>query len=81
MEEKTYFYTGDEVQIKQNLDFKPTMVVKEIAKSSYKKGDAKSPVLRGIRCFWYDANMSYNEALFSSKDLIKLNSYAQNNEV
>lgn len=77
-EKNVYFNKGDEVILKQNLDNKPLMVVKRVNKITIKsKANGEARTLKGIDCYWFDDNMSYNEASFSSKDLIIKKSYAQ----
>jgi len=66
-----YFVPGERVHIKQDLMFKPQMVVKDIKKSRIKNEEGKTQ-LQGISCFWFTNIGEYQEAIFNSKDLEKL---------
>ena len=73
MEEKVYFLPGDVVTLKQDLPNKPIMLV--VQKENYSirpKGreDDKSS-LKGIKCRWFTADGTLQEATFNTKDLIK----------
>lgn len=70
MEEKTYFLPGDLVQIKQDLPNKPTMIVVKKEVSIFKNG--QSDILKGIRCRWFTKDGVLQEAVYNTKDLIKL---------
>lgn len=70
-----YFNPGDVVQLKQNIPNKPTMIVVKKETSLFKhdrKEDDKRPILKGIRCRWFTSNQELQEAIFNTKDLIKL---------
>lgn len=74
-EDKVYFNAGDVVQLKQNIPNKPTMIVVKKETSLFKhdrKEDDKRPILKGIRCRWFTSNQELQEAIFNTKDLIKL---------
>lgn len=70
MEEKTYFLPGDLVQIKQDLPNKPTMIVVKKEVSIFKNG--QSDILKGIKCRWFTKDGTLQEAIYNTKDLIKL---------
>lgn len=74
LDEKVYYNPGDLVTIKHNLENKPTMwVVEKTSRSLYNKDtNEKENVFLGIKCRWFDANQVLQEALFSTKDLVKL---------
>lgn len=71
-----YFNPGDIVCLKQDIPNKPIMIVvkKEtsVFKHDSKKLNDKKPILIGIRCRWFTKSGELQEAIFSTKDLIKL---------
>ena len=69
--EKIFFSPGDMVEIKQEIPNKPKMVVLKIERSIIKK-DNSNPYLKGVKCRWFTNNGQLQEAVFSTKDLIKL---------
>ena len=71
-EEKIYFMPGDIVTIKQNIPNKPTMIVIKKEINIFKNKDEKEPILRGIKCRWFTKELEIQEAIFNTKDLIKL---------
>lgn len=70
-EEKVYFQPGDVCIIKQDIPNKPKMVVVRIERSIIKKNDGKD-YLRGVRCRWFSDDKKLQEAVFSTKDLLKI---------
>lgn len=81
MEEKIYFLPGDVVTLRQAIPYKPTMIVvkKETKIISPRKSagidkftGGKEDGLKGIKCRWFTANGELQEAVFNTKDLIKL---------
>lgn len=73
--EKIYFLPGDEVTLKQDLPYKPTMYVvkaeKKIVRTPSKEdGDN---LLKGIKCRWFTSDGTLQEAIFNTKDLIHMN--------
>ena len=70
-DEKIYFQPGDMCTIKQNIPNKPKMVVVKIERSII-KSENSNPYLRGVKCRWFTENGQLQEAIFSTKDLIKL---------
>ena len=70
-EEKIYFQPGDVVQMKQEIPNKPKMVVVKIERSLI-KNENQNPYLRGVKCRWFTTEGLLQEAVFSTKDLIKL---------
>lgn len=72
-QDKVFFYPGDVVTIKQEIPNKPTMLVVKKQTMTIRDGDTKQQILRGIVCRWWTNDGTLQEALFSSKDLIKLN--------
>ena len=71
VDEKIYFQPGDIVQMKQDIPNKPKMVVYRIERSIVKNNDGKD-YLKGVRCRWFSEDQKLQEAVFSTKDLIKL---------
>lgn len=69
--EKIYFQPGDICQIKQDIPNKPKMVVWKIERSLI-KNENQNPYLRGVKCRWFTSDGALQEAVFSTKDLIKL---------
>lgn len=70
-----YFNPGDVVQLKQDIPNKPTMLVvkKETLLFKHSRNeDDKRPILKGIRCRWFTSTGELQEAIFNTKDLIKL---------
>ena len=70
-DEKIFFQPGDMVQMKQDIPNKPTMVVYRIERSIIKNNEGKD-YLRGVKCRWFSTDGKLQEAVFSTKDLIKL---------
>ena len=70
-EEKIFFTPGDMVQMKQDIPHKPKMVVVRIERSIMKNNEGKD-YLKGVRCRWFSEDQKLQEAVFSTKDLIKL---------
>lgn len=69
--DKIFFSPGDMVEMKQGIPNKPKMVVMKIERSLIRKENT-NPYLRGVRCRWFTADGHLQEAVFSTKDLIKL---------
>lgn len=70
-EEKIYFNAGDVVQLKQDIPYKPKMIVIKKITSIFKhdiKNERKS-TLKGIKCMWFSEDGTYQEAVFNTKDL------------
>lgn len=72
-EEKVFFQAGDVVTIKQNIRNKPEMVIvqKKTLTIKPKDGDV-SNFFKGFICRWFTSTGELQEALFNTKDLIKL---------
>lgn len=73
VEEKTYFNAGDVVQLKQDIPNKPIMVVvkKETSLFKHDRTDER-PVLKGIRCRWFTTTGAIQEAIYNTKDIVKI---------
>lgn len=74
MEDKTMFLPGDLVTIRQELPNKPVMVVVR-KESTIFRDENKTNNLRGIRCRWFTINGELQEAIWNTKDLIKVQEY------
>ena len=74
MEDKIFLSPGEVVTLKQDIPNKPLMVVVRKETSIFKYGEyvKKKPVLLGIRCMWFTTDGTLQEAVFSTKDLIKV---------
>lgn len=72
-----YFNPGDIVQLKQDIPNKPLMIVVKKETSLFKHDSKRSldkkPILIGIRCRWFTNSGELQEAVFSTKDLLKIN--------
>ena len=71
IEDKVFFTPGDLCIMKQDIPNKPKMVVVRIERSLMRNGEGRE-YLRGVRCRWYSTDQKLQEAVFSTKDLIKL---------
>lgn len=72
MEEKIYFLPGDVVTLKQDLSNKPKMLVVSREMSTMTPKGFEKAALRGIKCRWFSTQGVLQEAIFNTKDLIKL---------
>lgn len=76
MEDNVYLNPGQVVTLKQNIPNKPYMIVVRKETSLFKHGSFKSttgkPILIGIRCRWFTSTGEMQEAVFSTKDLVKV---------
>ena len=68
---KIYFLPGERVTIKQDIPNKPTMIVVKKVTSMFKK-EQEDGILKGILCRWFTTNNELQEAVFNTKDLIKV---------
>ena len=70
--DKIYFLPGDTVTLKQDIPYKPTMIVvkKKTLTIKPKEGD-KSEFFQGIQCMWFTSTGELQKEVFSTKDLIK----------
>lgn len=71
-EEKVYFQPGDLCQMKQDIPYKPIMVVYRVERSIIRNKEGKD-LLKGVKCRWFTENGFLQEAVFSTKDLILIN--------
>ena len=71
MEDKTIFFPGDIVTIRQDIPNKPVMIVVR-KESTIFKDENKLNSLKGIRCRWFTVNNELQESVWNTKDLIKI---------
>lgn len=71
MDDKVYFVPGELVTIRQELPNKPTMLVVGKETMAFKVAD-KAEQFKGMRCRWFTTSGQMQEAVFSTKDLIKV---------
>ena len=71
MEDKTIFLPGDLVTIRQELPNKPVMMVVR-KESTIFRDENKTNSLKGIRCRWFTTKNELQEAVWNTKDLIKI---------
>lgn len=70
MDEQVYFKPGDCVKLRQsNLMHCPVMLVLRKEAALFKD----SQKLKGIKCRWFTDSGLLQEAVFNTKDLIKVN--------
>lgn len=70
IEEKIFFKPGDCVKLRQcDLMYSPVMLVLRRENSLFKD----QPTFKGLRCRWFTESGLLQEAVFSTKDLIKVN--------
>lgn len=72
MEEKIYFMPGDVVTIKQEIPNRPVMFVVKVVTSIFKNKSDKKDILKGILCRWFTNDGTMQEAVFNTKDLLKI---------
>ena len=71
IDEKVYFVPGQLVTLKQNLPNKQIMLVYRIERSIMRKANGNE-LLKGVKCRWFTKEGLLQEAIFSTKDLIKV---------
>ena len=69
-----YFAPGDLVKVRHEIDYVPTMFVVEKCSRSIRNKDTNEieTLFVGIKCRWFNANGDLQEAVFNTKDLIKI---------
>lgn len=71
--DKIYFLPGMVVTLKQDIPNKPIMMVLKKETVTFKHDRiGGEPVLKGIKCRWFTANNELQEAIFNTKDLIRI---------
>lgn len=70
----SYFAPGDLVKVRHNIDFVPTMFVTEKVSRNIKNKDTNEyeTMFLGIKCRWFNSNGDLQEAVFSTKDLMRV---------
>ena len=71
MEDKMMFFPGELVTLRQDLPNKPVMVVVR-KESTIFRDENKTNSLKGIRCRRFTINGELQEAVWNTKDLIKI---------
>lgn len=69
-----YFCPGDIVKVRHNVDNVPTMFVVEKSNRNIRNketGEMETMFL-GIKCRWFNTNGDLQEAVFNTKDLLKI---------
>ena len=70
---KIYFLPGDLVTVRKELLHKPTMyVIKKVVKN-FNIENITNDYFQGILCRWFTSDGELQEAVFNTKDLLKLN--------
>nr|DAJ71623.1 MAG TPA: putative small protein [Caudoviricetes sp.] len=75
MEEKVYFMPGEVVTLKQDIPNKPVMiVVKKETMNIRTHGvpNVTEDYFKGIRCRWFSTEGVLQEAIYNTKDLLKV---------
>lgn len=78
MEEKIFFKSGEIVTLRQNIPNAPTMYVVDIVKGVFRPDMVKGlkkpedSFLKGIRCRWFTTDGTLQEAVYNTKDLVKI---------
>lgn len=72
--DKIYYLPGDLCEVKHAVPNKPIMVVKQKVSKLIrpKPSDIKKDSLLGIICYWFTTDFTYQEHIFSTKDLHKI---------
>ena len=65
------FFPGDLVSLRQDLPNKPVMIVVR-KESTIFRDETKNNNLKGIRCRWFTTANELQEAVWNTKDLIKI---------
>ena len=72
-DDKIFFMPGDIVTLKQEIPNKPIMLVLKKESYTFKNNkDTREASLRGIKCRWFTKEGILQEAIFNTKDLIKI---------
>lgn len=65
------YLPGDLVSLRQDLPNKPVMIVVR-KESTIFRDENRNNSLKGIRCRWFTTNNELQEAVWNTKDLIKI---------
>jgi len=78
IEDKIFFLPGDLVTIKQDVTNKPVMiVVRKETRLLHPTNDEQVQDFLGIRCRWFTTTNELQEAIWNTKDLIKVESNSE----
>lgn len=71
---KTYFHPGDVVTIRQGIPNKPIMIVVKKETMTFRPSQAneRDEYFIGIKCRWFSTEGILQEAVYSTKDLVKI---------
>ena len=69
---KQFFLPGDVVTLRQDIPNKPTMIVVKKITKTIRTGNVKNDFFQGILCRWFTTAGELQEAIWNTKDLIKL---------
>lgn len=69
---KQFFLPGDTVTLRQDLPNKPTMLVVKKVTKTIRTETLKGDFFQGILCRWFTTLGQMQEAIFNTKDLLKL---------
>lgn len=74
MEEKVFYLPGEVVTLRQDIPYKPKMIVvkKETTTFRPSKDEKRDDYFIGIRCRWFSTEGVLQEAVFNTKDLLKV---------
>lgn len=72
MEEKVYFMPGEVVTLKQDIPNKPVMIVVKKETMNIRTHDVSEDYFKGIRCRWFSTEGVLQEAIYNTKDLVKV---------
>ena len=72
--DKVFFLPGDLVSINKDIPNKPIMMVvkKETLTFRPSKGEKSEEYFQGIRCRWFTTDGTLQEAVWSTKDIYKI---------
>lgn len=68
-----FYAPGDLVKVRHDIDYVPTMFVTEkMTRNIRNKNGEMEQMFLGIKCRWFNANGDLQEAVFNTKDLMKV---------
>jgi len=73
MEQKQFFLPGDIITLRQDIPNKPTMIMVKKVTKSIKIDGTKGNYFQGILCRWFTTQGLMQEAVYNTKDLLKIN--------
>lgn len=71
--EKVFFTPGDLVTLRQKELNPPVMLVMQKETYTFRNSDKRDTVFKGIKCRWFSTDNKLQEAVFNTKDLLKVN--------